>query len=301
LKIAIILNGISLKKKFFYSEILPELEKNFSLEVFETRTITDAITLASTAVEKQYEIILAAGGDGTLNQVVNGIVKPNEDKDDLPVLGLIPLGSGNDFARTINMRADAKFIVERIKAFQYIKSDIGKIICKDKAGNDVVAYFINVADAGMGPEVVKRVMRDDRLFGPGFAYYQAILSTFFSYKPMPVTVKTETWAWQGKLRSLAIGNGRFYGHGMCIAPEAKPDDGIFSSFIGGDLSVAEFIWHSGTLKRCKKVIHPKVLYNQAKQFELTTESACAIEADGEWIGYLPARIEIIPARLKILS
>jgi diacylglycerol kinase (ATP) len=299
-KVAIILNGISLKKKFFYKKILPELSNLFSVTVFETRTQKDAIDLAANVVKKGVDVILAAGGDGTLNQVLNGMLLNNEGEKNLPMLGVVPLGSGNDFARTISVRANATFIIEKLKANSFIYCDAGKILCNDKNGNEVKTYFINVADAGMGPEVVEKVMRADRIFGAGVAYYNSIISTFFTYKPMHVSVKTDTWKWEGNLRTLAIANGRCFGHGLYIAPDAKPNDGVFSTFLAGGVTVAEFIWHSEKLKRAKRVNNPKVHYNQATHIEIESATTCAIEADGEWIGFLPARIDILPACIKVL-
>ena len=117
---------------------------------------------------------------------------------------------------------------------------------------------------------------------------------------MLVNVKSNDWEWKGNLRTLAIGNGRFYGHGLCIAPDAKIDDGNFSSFICADVSAVEFMLYSNTLKKEKKINHRKVFYNTTKQVELTSETPCFIEADGEWLGYLPAIIEIIPAKIKVI-
>jgi YegS/Rv2252/BmrU family lipid kinase len=301
-KVAIILNGISSKKKFFYKKIAPLLTKQFSITIFETRNQHDATVFASRAAQNNFDVVLAAGGDGTLNQVLNGLMLNNANKNatDLPILGVIPLGSGNDFARTISMRAEATFIADKLNANSFIQCDVGRIVCKSKSGDEVKTYFINVADAGMGPVVVEKVMKASRILGAGFAYYKSILATFFSYKPMKVFVKTETWNWEGNLRTLAIANGQCFGHGLYIAPKAKPDDGVFSTFIAGGVTVAEFIWHSEKLKRAKRIKHPNVDYNEARNIEIESTSACTIEADGEWIGYLPAKIEILPSRIKFL-
>jgi diacylglycerol kinase (ATP) len=300
LKIAIILNGISLKKKFFYNKILPKLSSSYSVTVFETQSNKDAIALAAAAVQSKVDVILAAGGDGTLNQVLNGMLNSDAGDKSLPKLGVIPLGSGNDFARTIHVRADIKHILDLLQKGSFITCDVGSISCKDHEAKNIKSYFINVTDAGMGPEVLKRVIKASRFFGSGVAYYKSIIATFFSYKPVDVYVKSDTWNWQGKLRTLAIANGKCFAHGMYIAPDAKPNDGIFSTFLAGRVSVAEFIWHSEKLKRAKKIKHPQVEYNQAKCIEITSSSICAIEADGEWVGYLPATVEIVPARIRVL-
>jgi len=297
-KIAIVLNGISLKKKLFYTKILPLLQKNFQATVFETRTKLDGISLASKAVDKRFDVLLAAGGDGTLNQVLNGMLRDREEFD-LPVLGVLPLGSGNDFARALRITADADALISRLHAMTIKRVDVGKVIYQG-GEKPRSSYFINVADAGMGPEVVSRMLASGRAFGSSVAYYAAIVSTFFSYKPITVSIKATGWQWKNKLRTIAIGNGKFYGHGICIAPDAIVDDGIFSTFVCGDVSVMEFIRYSGALKRSKKITHPKVQYSSAQHLELTAEAPCRIEADGELLGYLPATIDIIPGKIKFL-
>jgi len=300
IRIAIILNGISLKKKFFYSKILPPLSKLFQVDVFETRTKNDAIGLASKAVDKYYDVLLAAGGDGTLNQVLNGVLQGRENDSKLPVIGVLPIGSGNDFARTLKITTDINALIDKLTSLKYCNVDVGKIQHQSEEEKTESSYFINVVDAGMGPEVVSRLANSGRAFGSGVAYYGAILSTFFSYKAMVVEIKTPEWQWKNKLRTVAIGNGKFYGNGLCIAPGAKPDDGIFSSFICGDVSVLEFIWYSTDLKNSKEIVHSKVEYSSAKYIELTAETPCRVEADGELLGFLPATIDILPARIKIL-
>lgn len=300
MNVAVILNGISLKKKFFYDKIVPALQKEFNVDVFETLTQHDAVFLASKAVDKDYSVILAAGGDGTVNQVLNGILKRRESSTDLPTLGVIPIGSGNDFARSIHATNSPSDLLQRLTLNKKQLADVGKIQYINKQGKSETSYFINVADAGMGPEVVRRVLDSDRVFGSAVAYYLAILATFSAYKPMTIHAKSDGWEWSGKLNSLAVGNGRYYGNGLCIAPDAIIDDGIFSTFICGDASKLEFIRYSSKLKLDKKINHPKVLYNQSRHLELTSDEPCMIEADGEWLGYLPATIDIIPKKINVL-
>jgi YegS/Rv2252/BmrU family lipid kinase len=228
------------------------------------------------------------------------VLKGREDQETLPALGVIPLGSGNDFARTLQVTSDATALIKLIQSNSHKVSDVGRIQYHDKNGKQNFSYFINVADAGMGPEVVRTVAAKKWVFGSAFSYYVSILSTFFSYRPMQIHIKSDGWEWKGKLRTLAIGNAQYYGHGLCIAPDAKIDDGNFSSFLCADVSVLEFMRYSITLKNKKKINHTKVFYNTTQHMELTSETPCLIEADGEWFGYLPAVIDIISSRIKVI-
>jgi len=298
-RIAIIVNGISLRKNFFYETILPSLKNRFDLEIFQTQTIHDGVDLASKAADKQFDVILAAGGDGTVNQVVNGILQGRESNADLPTLGIIPIGTGNDLARALGLKADVKQLLTLLNRFEPNKIDVGKVDFTTATGTPGCKYFVNVADIGMGPEVVKRVMASNRILGSALAYYTSILSTFISYKPIIAYAKTQDWEWSGKLRTLAIANGNYYGHGLCIAPEASVTDGIFETFICGNASIVDFILQSRKLKLGRKIVHDKITYLQASELYLSAESRCGIEADGEFLGWLPARVSLIPQRLKL--
>lgn len=299
-KIVIILNGISLKKKAFYKNFLPRLSDVADVDVKETLTQHDAIRLASKAADQYPDLILACGGDGTLNQVLNGVLQGRETDSKLPAIGAIPMGSGNDFARTVNLRYDVKHVVNLITSFRTSLLDLGQILFTDFDGKPALKYFINVADIGMGPEVVDRVNRSDRPFGHAFAYYKSILSTFASYEPMSVSVEDDAWQWKGKLRTLAVGNGKFYGHGLCIAPDAIPDDRLFNVFICGNVSALQFVWYSQALKAGKHIRIPEIHYKTSTRLKLSSERPCLVEGDGEIFGTLPAEIKLAERTISFL-
>lgn len=299
MKVAIILNGLSGSKKFFYSRLLPVMREHATTDVLETRSQTDAFEFSVHAVSKKYDLIIAAGGDGTIHQVLNGMLRSNTAAEHLPMLTILPVGSGNDFARTVKISLRPEEWKKRLTCRMPALMDIGSTTFQ-KDGREHHAYFMNVASAGMGPEVLNKMSSGKKRFGSAVAYYVAILSTFFSYRCMPVIINTPGWQWRNPLRTLAIGNGKFFGSGLCIAPDAKLSDGKLSAFICGNVSVLDFIRYTSTLKRSGKIIHPKINYQSAEKLELTSEMPCRIEADGELLGFLPARVEVIPGRIKFL-
>lgn len=299
MRVAVILNGLSGKKSFFYSRLLPVIREHATADVFETRSRTDAFDFSARAVSENYDLIIAAGGDGTIHQVVNGMLNTNRPAEQLPTLTILPAGSGNDFARTVKITLRADDLQKRLTCLMPGLIDIGSATFQ-KDGKENHSYFINVASAGMGPEVLNGLNSGKKRIGSAVAYYAAILSTFWSYRCMPVTIKTSAWQWSSSLRTLAIGNGKYFGHGLCIAPEAKANDGMFSTFVCGAVSVLDFIRYTTTLKGSRKVVHPKIEYKTADTLELTSELPCRIEADGELLGFLPARVEVIPGRIKFL-
>ncbi len=293
MKVAIILNGISRKKKFFYREVLPTLTQKFEIVVFETQHAQHAIELASTATKEKFDYVLAAGGDGTLNQVLNGILQ-NQNNTIFPTLGIIPLGTGNDFARMCGIKPDANQIANLLLQNNPKPTDVGRINCHDELRKQLTKYFINVCSMGMGPEVVKRLMKSDRSLGPLLTYLKAITSTFFTHQPQEIIAQTQHWEWRGKA------NGQSFGNSMYIAPDALPDDGLFSTFVAGDLSLLKFLFCLQKIKVKKKIKEELIFYNECTSIEITAPEPCAIEAEGEWMGWLPMKVETLPKRIKFL-
>jgi diacylglycerol kinase (ATP) len=297
MKIAIVLNGISRKKKFFYQKIYPSLAAAFDVVVCETQYPTHARELAREQALRS-DVILAAGGDGTLHQVLNGIMDAKRSGE--VALGVIPLGTGNDYARTCRIRCDTKQLVSMLKANRPLPTDIGTIGCVDADHRKVSRHFINVCSVGMGPEVVRRLERSSRALGPTLTYLKAIVTTFFTHHPQFMLIETGDWKWQGKIRVMAIALGKSFGNAMYIAPEAKIDDGLFSTFIAGALSMFRFLLCLQQIKKCRRVNHPQIQYDQAKEAVLTSPVLTALEAEGELVGQLPARITMQPGGINFL-
>lgn len=300
MKVAIIINGISRKKGFFYKKILPALQA-LNVEVFETQHAQHAVELAAAATQNKFDCLLAAGGDGTLNQVLNGILKNHETQNELPTLGVIPLGTGNDFAKLCGALADGLHVQQLLRQNRPGRADVGKITCLDEKGNSITKYFINVCSLGMGPEVVKRLYHSKRTLGPSITYFKSITATFLSHRAQSVFIKSDHWEWQGLARVVAIANGKSFGHGLYVAPDAQLNDGIFSTFIAGNLPLWKFLIFLQTIKLGKKINDRFLTYNTGTSFELTSPAPCPLEAEGEWMGWLPAKIEILTKKLNVLK
>ena len=299
MKIAIIINGISRKKHRFYKQILPALQQKFDVEVFETQFSGHAIQLSKEAATNRFDVILSAGGDGTLNQVVNGVLRATTTK--LPALGIIPLGSGNDFATMMNVSGNPAQLIKLLEENNPKPVDVGKISCIDKEGNNTERYFINVCSLGMGPATVHRLERLPRWMGTSFRYYASVLNTFLTHPTEKFELHTPHWNWKGSARVVAIANGKSFGNKIYIAPEALPDDGIFSTFIATDMSLVKFLHVLLTVKMKKIVPDTRVIYSTATNITLTSPDPAWIETEGELAGLLPARVEMQKGKIWFLS
>lgn len=296
MKIAIILNGISGKKKKFYRELLPPLQQKFDVEVFETKFADHACALAADCVNNHADVVISAGGDGTLNQVVNGLLSVPDKK--LPALALLPLGSGNDFAHTLGATADATALIGLLQN-QPVPVDVGHITCRNLEGNPKQHYFINECSLGMGPATVKQMERAPKWLSPNLRYLTSILKTFFTHQPEWVELKTEKQHWKGKARVVAIANGKTFGSKIYIAPDAEINDGIFNTFLVAEVPLLRFLVYLQVIKSGRKINYPAVTYSHARQVELHSPNEMLMEAEGELVGKLPAQITLLPGRLLV--
>ena len=256
-----------------------------------------AIELAKQATENGCDYLVAIGGDGTLNEVINGMLQSNMPANDYPAIGLLPHGSANDFARTARISNSIEELIELIQSNTTQKIDLGKIIIQQ---TQKTRYFINIAGVGLGSEVAQNLEQSSSVLGPGFNYFKHIIKGFLSYAKKEVSCTSSTWQWKGKLLQMVVANGRYYGNAIYIAPDAKLSDGQFQVAIFGDLSIWDYLKNFGNLKKGVKINLPQVSYYDTNEVLLESNDACGIEADGEYVGLAPATITVLPNAICFL-
>jgi diacylglycerol kinase (ATP) len=294
LKVLVILNGISRKRNLFYRKIYPELERHLQTEVWETQYAGHAEELAVKGVAQGFAVILSAGGDGTMHQVVNGVM------GSAVTLGLIPLGSGNDLARSLGVKPKAQYIIDLINKQKARAIDIGMINARNEKGHPVKRYFINECSIGMGPEVVRRVNAEGRSFSASLMYLKSIIATFLFLEPEWLHIKSDDMTWSGKSRVTAIANGKTFGHGIYIAPNANMSDGFLNLFIAANPPLLRFLLLLQALKQPRESGDACLTYTTATHVEVTSEKPLPVEADGEPVGYLPMTCEVMSKRVNFL-
>ena len=267
------------------------------VEFLSTLRSKHAIELARQVTEKGCDYLIAVGGDGTLHEVVNGVLQSKLPAEEHPVIGVLPHGSANDFARTAGISNSIEALFSLIQSHTSQKIDLGKISLQPSGET---RYFINIAGVGLGPEVVQNMEQSSSLLGPGYNYFKQIIRGFLSYSKKEVSCTGDTWQWQGKLLQMAVANGRYFGNAICIAPDARLADGQFQVAIFGDLSIWDYLKNLGKLKNGLKINHPQVSYQQAREVQLGSKQPCGIEADGEYVGLAPATIGILPEAISFL-
>jgi len=253
-----------------------------------------ATQLAKTLCSNNVEIIIAVGGDGTLNEVVNGVMQSkNVNPDSISSIGILPYGSGNDFVKTIKATNNIDKLALLIDQRSLTPIDLGKISF-EKNGKLNTRYFINIADLGIGSEVVLKTNNSKMLFGPTVTYLSAITRTFLSYKKSYVSCVTENFEWNGKLMALIVANGKYFGSGLCIAPEATLDDGLFQIVVIGDISFREYLVSMGKIRKGGIIDHPEVHYYQCKSIDIDPiDGITNWEADGEFGSEIPVNFQCL--------
>lgn len=268
----------------------PELElelrrRGVNWQTFWTEDAGHGTALAKAACREGYDAVIAVGGDGTLNEVVNGTAGT-----DVPV-GLIPLGTGVDFSRTAGLPTSPDKALDIILSGNIRRVDLGVV-------ND--RYFCNVAGTGFDATVADRVNRSGKKRGGYIPYLQAVFQTLFTYRNTPLKVSVDDTTYETKSLLMAVANGRYYGGGFMICPDAELSDGRFDVCIVGDVDkLTTMLLLPSTLKGGHRD-HPKVTFARARRVVVEGPSELRIQADGELIGSLPASFEMKQAALPML-
>ena len=275
-------------------------KKALSFDVKFTERKGHAIRFTIEGIAAGYRKIITVGGDGTLNEVVNGVFLSGVCPTTEISLALIPVGTGNDWGRMfgipLNYERDIDIIVEN----KQLLHDVGLISYYD-GPEKKERYFINIAGLGFESVVVKRTNQQKDLGHSGkFIYFYNLLMSLISYKNTRAEIIIDDEKISADVFSLNVGNGRYCGGGMRQTPRAVPDDGLLDVTIINGMGKFEIIrnlkiLYDGTILR-----HPKIEGYKCKNIKVRSDSVMYAEADGESLGQTPAEFNIIPAGIKIV-
>jgi YegS/Rv2252/BmrU family lipid kinase len=266
-----------------------------------TRRRGDAIEVAAQALRDGYELIIAVGGDGTVNEIVNGFFVDGV-KRSTAHLGFIPIGTGGDLQRTLQVPLDAERAVEVVAAGCPLEIDIARarLMGYDRAPLD--RYFVNLLSFGMGGDVSVRAKSFPRWFGGKAAFLAATLLVFLSYKGRRVRLTLDGVSQSEELliTNIAIGNGCYHGGGMHPCPRAVMNDGLLEVTTIDRLGMFELLRDLPVLYSDDIYKHPKVRHFRARNVRAESREVTRIEVDGEALGALPLEVEVLPKQLSVL-
>lgn len=295
-RIIFIINGSKKQNKKLNSILEFFASSSFfsKVEVKLTKCPGHATLIANESVSK-FDYMVVVGGDGTLNEVLNGI-----DLTSKIILGLLPYGTANDFSRGQKLQFDAQFLFNLICNDCYKNIDIGLVTGLDKA-TSINRRFINIADIGIGGFVTQKIAEDKYKWLSGkIKYAQAILMGMVQFVKPELVVEGD-YHFQGKVLTLAVCNGAYFGYGLCISPMASVQNRSLNITCIGNVSLMDYLKNLRTLKSGKIINHPEVHYKIIKSIVVCHKNnPCPIEVDGEFIGYTPVTIQILPQQLRFL-
>ncbi len=239
---------------------------------------------------------MVVGGDGTVHEVVDGLMRagPGDEVE----LAVLPLGTGKDFARSLRIpgRFDAALEVARAGALRTI--DVGRATYATADGEGT-AYFANFAGAGISGAIARRANRTTKALGGKLSFLWATIAVFSRWPPAEMTLRIDGDTRRMRLLEALAMNGDYTAGGMWVAPSAAPDDGSFDVVLIGDFSKREFVTTFPKIYRGRHVSHPKVEIIRAKELHVDADSPLPIVLDGEQPGTTPVRFDIVPSALRI--
>ncbi len=268
--------------------------------VWTTSGPNQAAELAYRAVDQGCTTIAVHGGDGTVNEVVNGLL--GHPKSERTSLAIVPYGTGADLVRTLGISHSLTAAAGQACGNVFRKIDVGLARFVDLSGNPCRRHFLNVTDVGFGGDLVRYVNSHSKRWGGKLSFFRGLLVTLFQYRNKNIRIGLDDRPpFEVKASSIVIANGQYFGGGMWVAPPARMDDGLLEVVMVGDVSRMEVLTNTRRLYRGTLAGHPKVQVFSAQTISLESEEEVFIDMDGELVGRLPAQFELLPKKIKILG
>jgi len=275
---------------------LPELERQLlarrlGYRIVETEGPGDAVRLAREALDEGHRFLVAVGGDGTVHEVVNGMLDDDRPVREDAVLGVVAAGSGCDFVRTFGLPGDAVRAAGHLEGERLYRIDVARVEYRD-GGGTAVRYVPNIAECGLGGAVVRRAERLPRWLGRS-RYFWGFWLSVGSFRPAEVTVRVDRKEFTGRANNVVVANCQFYGGGMRISPRSYPGDGLLDVQIStGPKSEAFTLIPK--VYRGEHVPHPHIKELRGREIRVEAERPLPLEGDGEALGTTPATFTVLP-------
>lgn len=275
-------------------------KQGFKYRSLFTKSRLHAMQLVEDYIIRGFRKIVVVGGDGTMNEAVNGLFNQQAVPTTDITMGMISVGTGNDWVRTYHIPTDYKSAIKTIKQGKTLVQDAG-IVTYMHNMEERTRYFINMAGLGFDGLVAQKTNHDKDLGRSNpMIYIKNLISSLFSYTSSQAKVVVDDKEFNEKVFSIGIGIGQYNGGGMRQAPDAQTDDGLFDVTLIKDLSKWSVIasmrrLYNGTIGR-----HKRVITVVGKTIHIDSDPPVLLEADGESLGQSPFSFQIIPKSVKVI-
>ena len=288
-------------------EITRELARaGFSVNVHRTAGRAHLGTLTRELVQRGAALVGVMGGDGTFHDAVNGLLR--DDGTLVDALGTtfaaVPAGTGGDFAaRTLGLPAGAAAVADWLGTAKPVRYDLGRLTYVRTDGTPGVKLFVNIASCGMSGRVDQMVARGPRWLGGKAAYFLGSLRAMAGWRNQPVRVKVDgAVVFDGPALTVAVANGRAFGGGMLVAPDAVPHDGALDVVVLGDLTTAQSVLLSRSIYAGTHTHARGVVTARGTEVQIETQDPnVLLDVDGETPGRVPATFRVMPGALSVLG
>ena len=290
-----------------WPELAAVMRRALPFEDVLTKEVGDATRLTTEALRAGAEIVVAVGGDGTINEVTNGFFDNGVRLKPEAALGVLPFGTGGDFVRSVNISKDWPAAVANLARGHRRRLDLGRVDHRVRTGGDAVRMFINIGSFGLSGVADRMINQSKKRLGGKLSFFAATTRAIMSYDNQRVRLIFDDQvkdAVDMTISTVAIANGRYFGGGMFIAPDAQLDDGYFDVVALGDFGTADFLLRSrrlynGTHLTMKKVSHRRAKLVRAEP--AAPDQIVELDIDGETPGILPATFRVLPAALDLIA
>ena len=239
--------------------------------------------------------LVVVGGDGAVNEVANGLA----GLPHAPDVTVLARGTGCDFVRTFGIPRQVEEAARVGVAGDVRTIDLGRASYRAWDGSDGTAVFANVASAGMSGAIAKRANETTKALGGKASYLWAIFAVFSGWAPANVEVTVDGERRAGPMFDVVVANGRFFGGGLEICPEAKPDDALFDVLTIGDVTKRDLVTTVPKMYRGTHLPHPKAELLRGATVTVTSDVPLPIELDGEQPGTTPITFEVLPRAMRL--
>ncbi|MGH2452915.1 MAG: diacylglycerol/lipid kinase family protein [bacterium] len=253
---------------------------------------TEAVEHAEAGARAGYEVILAVGGDGTAHWAANGILRAGAGGGAAPALGVVPAGTGVDFAAVLGFPKNTSAAVDALLRGGRRRIDVGRMNALN---------FLTIGMVGFGAEVARQVNAWPRPLPGPVMYVAGVLKMLVAYTPTEMDVTLDGVSRRQRLFMVAVGNSLRAAGGMKLCPGAAPDDGIFEVVLIGDVTKVEVLQLLPKTFSGRHVGHPKVEVIPASAVTITSAAPLAVQGDGELAGTVPVTFTVIPLALEVLA
>jgi len=258
----------------------------------------DATRITQRILKEGYTQIIAVGGDGTMNEVVNGFFSNGQLINSEAELALFSHGTGGDLIRTLQISRGIEGFLEILRRGQKRMIDVGEVLFQDEHKQQTHRYFLNVADVGLGGETVARVNRQSKRLGGKLSFLIGSVLSILHYRNKIMRCEIDgKLIFEGRINSIMVANGRYIGGGMMIAPDAELDDGLFDVVCLGDFSKLMLLRHLPKIYKGTHLEIPGVTVHRGRSVVITTAKKALLDIDGEQPGKAPLTFNLLPKAL----